>query len=33
MRIGGYELLEEIGRGSTGVVYRSLAVDGRPVAV
>lgn len=31
-RVGPYELLEEIGRGGQGVVYRG-HVDGRPVAI
>ena len=33
MRLGPYELLEEIGRGGGGRVHRARAPDGRPVAI
>lgn len=32
-RIGGYELIAEVGRGTMGSVYRARAVDGRIVAL
>ena len=33
VKVGAYELEAEIGRGGMGIVYRSRAPDGRPVAV
>ena len=33
LRVGGYTLEQELGRGAAGVVYRARSADGRPVAI
>ena len=33
MQVGRYQVLDEVGRGGAGAVYRAVAPDGRPVAL